>query len=126
MKAAILFTGSGPIVIVTNCESLTDPQVIRRLTAKGIAKFMGFELDVEKVRRRYGNHFDMVCEDFHETDDLRVVDYNSQRAFSLFSFSEFGEQFSHEISEEELGWGYVGSSAMSTPSSSTGAVKPVQ
>lgn len=106
MKAAILFTGSGPIVVVTLCDSLTDPRVIRRLAAKGVEKFLGFELPMDKVRTRYGNHFEVVCEDFHETDDLRVVDYNGHRALSLFNFEEFSSQVYHEPAEPQPTFGH--------------------
>ena len=90
MKTAILFTSSGPIVIVTCCDSLRDPRLIHRLSSKGVDKFIGFEIPIEKVKARYGNHFEIVCEDFYESDDLRVVDYNGNKVLSLFSFEEFG------------------------------------
>ncbi len=32
----------------------------------------------------------MVLNDLHETDDLRVLDYNGERAFALFRLNEPG------------------------------------
>ena len=32
----------------------------------------------------------MVESDLHETDDLRVLDFNGQRVFQLFRFDELG------------------------------------
>ena len=36
MKVAMLFTGSGPLVILTSHESLTSPALLDKLAAKGI------------------------------------------------------------------------------------------
>ena len=38
MKAGIVFTGSGPLVILTSYESFTDTDLIAKLNAKGIKK----------------------------------------------------------------------------------------
>ena len=36
MKVAMLFTGSGPIVILTSHESITAPALLEKLKVKGI------------------------------------------------------------------------------------------
>ena len=48
------------------------------------------------VEARYGGHFRTVVNDLHETDDLRVLDVNGQRVFSLFRLDELGEPFVYE------------------------------
>ncbi len=96
MKAAMLFTGSGPIVILTSYTSLEDPALLERLDGKGIGKFMGFEIPVALAEERYGGHFQRVLNNLHETDDLRVLDYNGQRAIQLFGFKEIGSPVYHE------------------------------
>ena len=35
MKAGILFTGSGPILMMTSYESFSDPKLIKKLKGKG-------------------------------------------------------------------------------------------
>jgi hypothetical protein len=100
MKTAMLFTGTGPILIVTRFESLTDPRLTGRLVAKGAQKLLCIELPLETVRERYGNHFDVVCENLHETDDLRVVDYDGHRILSLFSVNEYGPLIIREFLTE--------------------------
>jgi hypothetical protein len=42
------------------------------------------------ARERYGGHFLAVESNLHETDDLRVLDFNGQRVFQLFHFEELG------------------------------------
>ena len=90
MKALMLFTGSGPLVILTSYGSATDPGLQRKLAAKGIVKFLAYDVPLALAKERYGGHFAVVEQDLKETDDLRVLDYDGQRAFRLFRFSELG------------------------------------
>ncbi len=90
MKALMLFTGSGPIVVLTSHTNVTDPRLKTQLKAKGIEKFVAYELPMERVKERYGGHFQTVMHNLHEADDLRVLDFDGQRAFRLFSFEELG------------------------------------
>jgi hypothetical protein len=96
MKAVLLFTGSGPLVILTSHESLADPALLAKLSAKGIDKFIAYEVPADLARQRYGGHFEVVVRDLHESDDLRVLDYNGERAFRLFRFEELRGPFVHE------------------------------
>jgi hypothetical protein len=96
MKVFMLFTGSGPLVIVTSHGSVTEPALLTKLAAKGIDKFIAYELPMALVKARYGGHFDVVMRDLHETDDLRVLDYNGERAFRLFRMTELGTPVTHE------------------------------
>ena len=96
MKAAMLFTGSGPIVIVTSHDSILDPALLDKLEAKGIERFLAYELPLDLAKSRYGGHFSTVMNDLHETDDLRVLDYNGERAFALFQLNELGSPIVHE------------------------------
>jgi hypothetical protein len=57
---------------------------------KGIGKFVAFDVPVSLARQRYGGHFQAVESGLHETDDLRVLDFNGQRVFQLFRFDELG------------------------------------
>ena len=90
MKVAMLFTGSGPIVILTSHDSVTDPTLVAKLEAKGIERFLAYELPLDIAKKRYGGHFNTVLNDLHETDDLRVLDYNGERAFGLFRLNGLG------------------------------------
>ena len=58
MKTALLLTGSGPLVIATSHASLTDSGLLEKLRAKGIDKFIAYELPLDLVKERYGGHFD--------------------------------------------------------------------
>jgi hypothetical protein len=99
VKAYLLFTGSGPLVILTSYDSIENEELVRRIRAKGIAKFIAHEVPIELAKARYGAHYDIVCQDLHESDDLRVLDYNGQRAYNKFSFKELGHPIYYEVSE---------------------------
>ena len=96
MKASIIFTGTGPILILTSYESLTDPDFIDKLAVKGIKKFIASELPIEEVKKKYGEHFKIILNDLHQTDDLRVLDYNGYNIFNFFSFAEMGKPVYYE------------------------------
>ena len=96
MMAALLCTAQGPVVIVTQYETLHHPRLLELLEQKGFTKFVGFTLPLELVQQRYGRHYQAVAEDLQETDELRVIDAEGRRAFKLFSFSEMGEPVMYE------------------------------
>jgi hypothetical protein len=96
MKAYLVFGGGGPIVVLTSHASLDEPALTQKLGAKGLEKFLAYEIPVDLARQRYGAHFDVVIRDLHETDDLRVLDFDGRRAFRTFAFTELGEPVMHE------------------------------
>ena len=96
MKAYLMFGTSGPIVILTSHAFVEQRDLLAKLTAKGLGKFIAFEIPVDAARRHYGSHFDIVMRDLHETDDLRVLDYDGGHIFRLFTFDELGEPIMHE------------------------------
>jgi hypothetical protein len=84
------------MVILTSYDSIMAPKLLEKLEAKGIDKFIAYEIPVDLARQRYGEHFNVVIRDLHETDDLRVLDYNGRRAFDLFELSELTHPLKHE------------------------------
>ena len=91
MKSFLLMTGSGPLVILTSYTFIQDATLLEALLLKGIDKFVAYEVPLELAKERYGGHYTAVINDWLETEDLRVLDFNGERAFKLFSFSELGE-----------------------------------
>lgn len=90
MKAGIYFTGTGPILALTSYDSLVNDALIEKLAAKGIKKFIVYDVDPELVRERYGQHFNVVMGDLYQTDDFRVLDFDGHHIFAEFSMSELG------------------------------------
>ena len=96
MKAGILFTGTGPILILTTYAALDDPKLIDKLTQKGIKKYIAYEVPEDLVKQRYGQQFNVILGDLKQSDDLRVLDYDGHHVFYNFSLSEIGQPVFHE------------------------------
>jgi len=96
MKALMIITGSGPMLVLSSHETPGDEVFLAKLAAKGIEKFLAYELSLDEVKERYGGHFQTVVNDLHESDDLRVLDVNGHRVFELFSLGALGAPFVHE------------------------------
>jgi hypothetical protein len=96
MKAGILFTGTGPILILTSYESLASPDLVKKFYVKGIKKFIAFEVPEAMVKERYGNHYNVIMGDLKQKDDLRVLDYDGHHVFYSFSLKELGEPIFHD------------------------------
>jgi len=96
MKTFMLLTANGPLVIITPHDSVSAPELLRELGAKGITKFVAYQIPLELARERYGGHYYVVEHDLDETDDLRVLDQDGARAFSLFRFNELGPPETYE------------------------------
>ena len=99
MKAGIIYTGSGPILVLTSYDSLTNLDFVKKLLSKGIKKFIAFEVPEALVKEKYGQHFNVIMGDLYQTDDLRVLDYDGHHVFNNFTFKELGAPIYHETEE---------------------------
>jgi hypothetical protein len=91
MRSYILFSGTGPILILTTYPVLTDARLIEKLSHKGIVKFIAYEVPIDRVKAIYGVPYDVIAADLEHTEDLRVLDFNGHHIFSRFAFAELGE-----------------------------------
>ncbi len=96
MIAGIYFTGTGPILILTTYESLDDSKKKKKLAAKGIKKFIGFEVPINEVKQRYKTYYDVIAGDLQPEDDMRVLDYDGHNVFYNFSFEDMGAPVFYE------------------------------
>ena len=96
MKAYLLFTATGAEIILTDSDSIKDPNLLNMLDSKGITKFVAHELPLDLVKERFGAHFDKICNDLEQSDALRVLEEDGLRVYNLFSFQELGKPIYHE------------------------------
>jgi predicted AlkP superfamily pyrophosphatase or phosphodiesterase len=96
MKAGIFFTGSGPILILTSYDSLTNPELVKKLSGKGIKKFIAYEVSIDAIKHKYGTHYEAVLDDIKQEDDLRVIDYDGHHVYNEFSLRELSEPVFYE------------------------------
>jgi hypothetical protein len=88
MIAGIYFTGTGPILILTTYETLDDPGLVKKLSAKGIRKFIAYEASQKRVKELYKTYYTMISGDLRDEDDFRVLDYDGHNVFHNFSFED--------------------------------------
>ncbi len=90
MKAALVFTGSGPILILTTFDSIADMKLEEKLAARGIARFIACEVPVDKVKTCYGARFSEVADDLSRPQDIRPIDLDGHHVFNSFSSEDMG------------------------------------
>jgi len=95
MKAFLLFTGTGPILILTTFPAVTDSRLTERMAHKGIVKFIAYEVPIERIRELYTVPMAVIEADLGGGEDVRVLDFNGHHIFANFKLSELGEPIRH-------------------------------
>jgi hypothetical protein len=90
-KTYLIFTGSGPILVLSTYPELTDDRLLSKLRYKGIEKFIAYEVALDAVRSRYESSFANVSKDLESEEDLRVLDFNGHQIMANFSLDSLGE-----------------------------------
>jgi len=91
IRSFLIFTGTGPILVLSTYPSLDDQRLIEKLRYKGISKFIAYEIALDAVRARYGQAFDSIAPDLDSEVDIRVLDFNGHQIMANFSLAELGE-----------------------------------
>lgn len=90
-RAYLIFTGSGPILVLSSYPKLTDERLVQKLSYKGIEKFMAYQVDREAVEARYPQSYESAIAELKETEDIRVIDFNGHQIMANFSLDELGD-----------------------------------
>lgn len=96
MKAGIIITGSGLILVLTTYEDFSNEKFSQKLAQKGINKYVAVEVPLADCQQKYGQHYDVIMKDVKQENDLRVLDYNGFNIFHNFSFNAWGKEYRHE------------------------------
>ncbi len=91
LRAYIIFTGTGPILVLSTYPKLTDERLVSKLRYKGIDKFIAYEVDREAVEARYEHSFANILKDLEKEEDLRVLDLNGHQIMANFSLEALGD-----------------------------------
>ena len=91
MRAYLIFTGSGPILVLSTYPKLTDERLVSKLRYKGIDKFIAYEVDLEAVKTRYEHSFANISKDLEKEQDLRVLDFNGHQIMTNFALDALGD-----------------------------------
>ena len=90
-RAYLIFTGTGPILVLSSYPELTDPRLIDKLRHKGIERFLAYEVDLGAVESRYARSFSATISDLGGVEDIRVLDFNGHQIMANFALSELGD-----------------------------------
>jgi hypothetical protein len=96
VKGILVFGGSGPLLILSSYGAIDDPRLIQRLRAKGLQKFIAWEIPIDRCRDLYGFTYRDIVEDLQSHDDMRVLDFDGHRIFLNFSLRQLGEAVIYE------------------------------
>ena len=99
MKGILVFSGAGPLLLLSSYPTIDDPGLIAKLKAKGLSKFLAYEIPIDRCRDLYGYTYRDIVEDLKTHDDLRVLDFDGHRIFLNFSLRELGEHMIFEADE---------------------------
>lgn len=96
MKGILVLSGSGPLLLLSSYQAIDDPALIAKLRAKGLAKFLAWEVPVDRLRDLYGYTFRDIAEQLERRDDMRVLDFDGHRIFLNLSLRDLGEHILFE------------------------------
>ena len=96
MGAYLVFTESGPILVLTGCPTVLDERVLAALRQRGVDKFIAYEVPVELVHRSYGLPFEVVAAELDDGPALRVLDFNGLHIFASLPISRLGTSVRYE------------------------------
>ncbi len=90
-RAYLIFTGTGPILVLSTYDEVTDDRLVAKLRYKGIDKFIAYAVDRAAVASRYPDSYESVSADLRGVEDIRVLDFNGHQIMANFSLHELGE-----------------------------------
>ena len=96
MKGILVLSGSGPLLLLSSYPDIDDPALIAELRAKGLAKFLAWEVPVYHLRDLYGYTFRDIAEQLEAQDDMRVLDFDGHRIFLNLSLRDLGQHILFE------------------------------
>ncbi|MDX1631806.1 MAG: hypothetical protein R3234_08085 [Thermoanaerobaculia bacterium] len=91
LRAYLIFTGTGPILVLSTYPKLTDERLVSKLRYKGIDKFIAYQVDRDAVEARYPEAYENIVQDLQGTEDIRVLDFNGHQIMANFSLDELGD-----------------------------------
>ncbi len=96
MKGILVFSGSGPLLILSSYPAVDHPELVAKLRAKGLHKFIAYEVPIDRCKDIYGFTWRDIAADLETANDMRVLDFDGHRIFLNLSLRDLGEAFVYE------------------------------
>lgn len=91
MRSYLIFTGTGPILVLSTYPKLTDDRLLEKLRYKGIDRFIAYQVDLDEVESVYPQSFEQASGDLEDREDIRVLDFNGHQIMANFSVDSLGD-----------------------------------
>lgn len=91
MRSYLIFTGTGPILVLSTYPKLTDDRLLEKLRYKGIDRFIAYQVDLDEVESVYPQSFGQAKGDLEGREDIRVLDFNGHQIMANFSVDSLGD-----------------------------------
>lgn len=98
MKGILVFGGSGPLLLLSSYPTIDHPELVDKLRAKGLAKFIAYEVPIDRCRDLYGYRYKDIARELETANDIRVLDFDGHHIFLNFSLKSLGPAY---VNEEE-------------------------
>lgn len=100
MKSFLLFTHTGPLLILSQYDSINQPELLSKLTAYG--KFIAYEMPIEAIQSCYSAHFQSVLQDPRANKAMIVLDEDGESIFTNISLRALGQPTIYEPGESVI------------------------
>jgi len=94
MKAYLVLAALGPVLVLTNLDSIKNPRLLAKLRSLG--KFIAYELPLESVKAAYSAHLDHVLKDPKQSDEYRVLYTGSKQIYTNVDLTQLQNQFVYQ------------------------------
>lgn len=88
MKGILVFAASGPVLLLSSYDTIDDPQLMGHLQAKGMEKFLAWEVPIARCHELYGYTYRDDAADLETHKGIHVLDNDGHRIFLNFALSE--------------------------------------
>ncbi len=96
MKGVLVLAAAGPVLLLSSYPRLDDPDFIARLRAKGMEKFIAWEVPIERCKDLYGYTFRDEAENLTAHEGMHVLDTDGHRIFLNFQLSQLSAGIVYE------------------------------
>ena len=98
MKGILVFGSAGPLLLLSSYPTIDHPELVEKLRAKGLEKYIAYEVPLDHCQEVYGHRYRDNLRDLEATNDMRVLDFDGHHIFLHFSLRSLGTPY---VSERE-------------------------
>ncbi len=102
MKGILVFGSGGPLLLLSSYPTIDHPELVEKLHAKGLEKYIAYEVPIDRCRDLYGARYRDIVRDLEANNDMRVLDFDGHHIFLNFSLRSLGIPYVIERATEAV------------------------